>query len=85
MIAAAASLAIAYFFQITVASSRGYELKKLSDERASLATETRDLDLQVAEQGSASELQKRTETLGLHPNAAVQYAAAPTENSVAFK
>lgn len=79
-----AALAVAYFFQITLASSRGYELKKLSDHKRALATEMRDLDLQVAQESSAEQLQRRVETLGLQPAGHVQYLSADA-HSVAVK
>ena len=77
-------LAVAYFFQITLASSRGYELKKLSDQKRALATQMRDLDLQVAQESSAEQLQKRVEILGLQPAGKVQYVSAEA-HSVAIK
>lgn len=79
-----AGIALAYFFEVTSVSGRGYELKKLSDKQVDLATETRRLDLTIAEESSAQNLKKRVEALGMKSATTVEYVHSD-KNSVAVR
>lgn len=85
MCALTLTVAVAYFFQVTSAAGRGYELKRASDRESVLMEETRRLELNIAETSSAGELQNRAQALGLKPITSVHYASAPDLHSVAIK
>ena len=77
-------MALVYFFQITLVSARGYELKKLADQKINLAGETGRIELFIAEESSAQNLQKRVAALGLGAPQKVEYIRFEG-NSVAVK
>ncbi|OGH68096.1 MAG: hypothetical protein A3C15_02300 [Candidatus Magasanikbacteria bacterium RIFCSPHIGHO2_02_FULL_50_9b] len=79
-----AVLCVIYFFQITQASARGVELKHLSERKSSLTGETYRLDLNIAEESSAHNLQKRVSELGLSSARNIEYVTADS-HSVAVK
>lgn len=78
-------LLVAYFFVMTSSAGRGYELKRQTDARAALSEETRQLELNIAQESSAQALSERMKTLGLETSRAVDYAPLGAEHSVAVK
>lgn len=77
-------LAVIYFVQITTVSSRGIELRHLSQKEKALSNETHRIELFIAEESSAQKLQKRVSELGLVTAGKVEYIKADG-NSVAMK
>lgn len=77
-------LGVVYFIQITAVSSRGSQLRHLSQQQASLSGETHRIELFIAEESSAQNLQKRVVELGLVSTNHVEYIKADG-NSVAMK
>ena len=78
------ALGIVYFIQITAVSSRGSQLRHLSQKQASLSGETHRIELFIAEESSAQNLQKRVAELGLVSTNRIEYIKADS-NSVAMK
>lgn len=79
-----ALMGVVYFIQITSVSARGYELKKLSDQKTGLVGETGRIELNIAEESSAETLKKRVETLGLTTSQKMEYLNMDS-HSVAIK
>lgn len=77
-------LGVVYFIQITAVSSRGFEMRRLSQQEASLSGETHRIELFIAEESSAQNLQKRVSELGLVSTNHVDYLKTDG-NSVAMK
>lgn len=77
-------LGVVYFIQITEASARGVELKQLSEKKSSLSGDTYRIELNIAEESSAQNLQKRVSELGLTSADKIEYVKAD-DNSVAVK
>ncbi len=77
-------LGIIYFVQITAVSAQGIEMRKLSQQQASLSGETHRIELFIAEESSAQHLQQRVSALGLIPSDHIEYLTVDG-NSVAMK
>lgn len=77
-------LCVIYFVQITSVSARGAEIKRLSEQKKQLTGETYRIELNIAENASAQNLQKRVTELGLKAADNVQYLQVG-DGSVAIK
>ncbi len=78
------SISFLYFIQVTKVSGRGSELHSLTRKQAVLSEETHRIELFIAEESSAQNLQKRVSDLGLVSAGHIEYLKTP-ENSVALK
>lgn len=78
------AMCVAYFVQITGVSARGVEIKQLSEQKKQLSSETYRIELTIAENASAQNLQKRVNELGLTAADNVQYLQVG-DGSVAIK
>lgn len=77
-------LCVAYFVQITAVSGRGAEMKRLLNQKEQLSGDTYRIELNIAENASAQNLQKRVSEMGLQTADKIEYIPVG-DGSVALK